>query len=178
MKLHINGALVVEGIQDEAYLSSFLDVEIIKTNGYEIPLEEVLYLKELSKIKNIIVLTDSDEAGIKIRERLNNKIPNLINVCVDINKCNKNHKHGVAECEKEEIIKVLQGFIIKSPLKTGNLTTNDLFNLNITGSKSLNLKLLVINKFKLGKCNSKTLLKRLNYRQITLEEIKEAINGN
>lgn len=176
MKINIDGLLIVEGILDESYLSSFLEVEIVKTSGYQIPKEEIEYLK--SSNKNLIILTDSDKAGELIRERLNVLLPNAINVKVDINKCNKNNKHGVAEAPKEEILNVLKEYIIDKPLKKGNLTAFDLFELGISGPNSKTNKELIIKTFKLGLANSKTLLKRLNYRNITKEELIGAINGN
>lgn len=176
MKININGLLIVEGILDESYLSSFLEVEIVKTSGYQIPIEEIEYLK--SSNKNLIILTDSDQAGETIRNRLNKLLPTAINVRVDITKCNKNNKHGVAEAPKEEILRVLKDYVIDAPLIKGNLTTFDLLELGLTGSNSKSNKELIIKTFKLGLSNSKTLLKRLNYRNITKEQLIEVINGN
>ena len=176
MKININGLLIVEGILDESYLSSFLEVEIVKTSGYQIPKEEIEYLK--SSNKNLIILTDSDEAGETIRNRLNKLLGTANNVRVDITKCNKNNKHGVAEAPKEEILRVLKDYVINTPLIKGNLTTFDLLELGITGPNSKSNKELIIKTFKLGLSNSKTLLKRLNYRNITKEQLIEVINGN
>ena len=176
MKININGLLVVEGILDESYLNSFLNVEIVKTNGYDIPKEEIEYINSTNK--NIIIFVDSDEAGEVIRARLNTLIPNAINVKVDITKCNKNNKHGVAECDKEEILKVLSPYFIKEPLKEGNLTSYDLLKLGLTGDNSSKLRDEVISKLKLGKCNTKTFLKRLNYKNIKFDELERILNGN
>ena len=56
MKYCINNIIVVEGKEDASYLSSFIDAEYVTTNGYEIPVEEVDYLNEASKIYKTIVL--------------------------------------------------------------------------------------------------------------------------
>ena len=75
MKKIIDGILLVEGIHDEAYLSSFLDVEIVTTNGFDIPIEEIEYVRVASIKKKVIIFTDPDNAGQGIRKRLNNIFP-------------------------------------------------------------------------------------------------------
>ena len=178
MKKIIDGILLVEGIHDEAYLSSFLDVEIVTTNGFDIPIEEIEYVRVASLKKKVIIFTDPDNAGQGIRKRLNNIFPNAENAFVDINKCNKHGKHGVAECEKEEILSVLSKYITETPNEIGKITYSDLYKLGLIGHESNSKKEKIIKHFHLGKCTSKKLLKRLNLLNISLEEIKEVIDGN
>ena len=49
---YFDGIIVVEGKSDVSYLSSFIDALYITTNGYEIPDEEIDFLKHYSKQKN------------------------------------------------------------------------------------------------------------------------------
>jgi ribonuclease M5 len=165
----------VEGIQDEAFLTSFMDVEIVKTNGNAIPKEEIEYVNNVDK--PVVILTDSDEAGQNIRKRLNKIVKNPINIEIDISTCDKNNKHGVAESTKEEILSKLSDFVVKTT-KAGNLTTSDLLNLNLTGVNSSKNRNKIIKHFQLGICNSKTFLKRLNYKLITINDLKGILNGN
>ena len=75
--MYLNGVLLVEGKDDESLIKSFLECYIFKTNGYDLKKEDITFYKELSKRHNIIVLTDPDAAGEKIRKVL--KIPFIIN---------------------------------------------------------------------------------------------------
>ena len=168
MRYHISNIIVVEGKNDEAYLSSFVDAVFVKTNGYEIPKEEIEFLNNKRIKKPIIVLTDSDEAGKAIRTRLNQVINEKINVEVNIIKCNKNNKHGVAECDKEEVIHTLKEYIDDKTLQE-TLKTSDIYELEIDKDKRESL----CQKLKLGKCNNKTFIKRLNYLGFTKDELKE-----
>lgn len=168
MRYHISNIIVVEGKDDEAYLSSFIDAVFVKTNGYEIPKEEIGFLNNKRIQKPIIVLTDSDDAGKAIRERLNKAVNNKINVEVNIIKCNKNNKHGVAECDKEEVINTLKEYI-DDEMSHSILKTSDIYELGINKKKREYLCQLL----KLGKCNNKTFIKRLNYLEITKNELKE-----
>ncbi len=168
MKYYINNIIVVEGRNDESYLSSFIDAVFVVTNGYEIPNEEVAFLNNKRNVNPVIVLTDSDEAGKNIRNRLHSLITNKIDVEVDIVKCNKNNKHGVAECEQNELINVLKRHFTRKE-ETNSLQLNDLNELGIDKEKRIEL----CNELNLGICNSKTFLKRLNYLKITKEELEK-----
>ena len=66
----INGIIVVEGITDVSFLSQFIDAEFVTTNGSEIPLETIEYLKNSQEKRDIFVLTDPDSPGKKIRDTL------------------------------------------------------------------------------------------------------------
>ena len=168
MKCHISNIIVVEGKDDEAFLSSFIDAIYVKTNGYQIPKEEIDFLNNPRNQKPIIILTDSDEAGKQIRERLNKLVNKGLNIEVDIVKCNKKNKHGVAECERDEVINALKEHIdADSPKEI--ITNADIVALNIDKSK----RDAVCEDLKLGTCNNKTFIKRLNYLGYTKEELKK-----
>lgn len=168
MKYHLDNIVVVEGKADEAYLSSFIDAVYVKTNGYEIPSKEIEFLNNPRNNKSIIVLTDSDAAGKEIRTRLNKLLKNPINVEVNILRCNKNGKHGVAECDKEEIINALKEHM-SNKITKNILTTADINELKINKDKRDEL----CDKLSLGICNNKTFIKRLNYLGYTKKELKK-----
>lgn len=178
MKYILNGFLIVEGKGDKAYLSSFIDGEIILTNGYDLS-SDLPYIKELSKKYTPIILTDSDQAGKDIRNKLNSFIPNAQNIEVDIKKCNKNNKHGVAECEKDEIINKLKDYFVSDYQNINKLNQIDLIKCGIIDKDT---REYVSYKFNLGKCNNKTLTHRLSMLGISKDDIlmvmEEYQNGN
>ena len=138
-------------------------------NGYELDERTIAYLKG----KKVIALLDPDDAGKTIRNKLNNLICDVINIEIDINKCNRGVKNGVAECEIGEIIGKLQAFSVKNPENTPNITISDLYNLGITENNEL--REYVTEKLNLGKCNNKQLLKRLNLNQVQLDLLKKIV---
>ena len=165
MNYFFNGVIVVEGKSDVAFLSSFIDSIYVMTNGYEIPSDEVDFLSHLPSDKPIIVLTDSDDAGDIIRDRLNKALSKSINLKVNPLKCNKNGKHGIAECDKEEIINVLIEHLSKDSRITTAIKSSDLYGLDKEARNYL------CKQLHLGKCNAKTFLKRINYLNIDMETI-------
>ena len=179
MKYYLNSILVVEGKEDVSYLSSFIDAEFVMTNGYDIPQSEIDYLNAASSFKRIIVLVDPDEAGRNIEKKLAAKIKKAIYLNVEISKCNRGKKQGIAECEQEEIIKLLKPYFEdKIEEKTRKTQINSLkIDLSDKGFRQF-----LSQKHSLGKCNNKTIIRRLETLQITKQEIKETMkeykNGN
>ena len=173
MKKVFNGVLILEGSNDASYVSSLVDVITVITNGYEIPKEELDFLINLPKEKQIYILTDSDKAGKQIRNRLNTLLPGAVDIYVDINKCNKNNKHGVAECEKEELLNTLSKYLVDEQNK-GELTTKDLY---LIGLDDKNKRDYVAKQMHLGKCNNKVFLKRINYLNIDIKQIQKSLEN-
>lgn len=175
MKRYLKAILVVEGKADMAYLSNYYASEIIAVNGYELAKETLNYLKD----KKVIIFTDPDKAGKEIRNKLNAQIQNAINVEIDINQCLKGNKKGVAECVIEEIIKQLLPFEIDKPLIEDKIDTADLQKIGLFNDADL--RSFVCQKLRLGICNLKQLVKRLNYHKIeliTLTKLIEEYHGN
>lgn len=172
----INAVIVVEGKTDVQFLSTFIEAEFVTTNGSDVPRETIVYLQTLSKLKEIIVLTDPDSPGKRIRDILNNYIKGLKHAYVEKKYCIKKHKVGVAEATKEHILQALDNIKSEDSSKFGNLNMRDLFNLGLCGkpnSKEVREKLMV--KMNLGFGNAKTLLKRLNSVNCSYQELCEEV---
>lgn len=176
MKKIINGIIVVEGKTDVAFLSEFIDAEFVTTNGSDIPSETIDYLKKAQEKRDIFVLTDPDSPGKKIRDTLDQNIPNLKH-CFISKECSiKNNKVGVAESTREEVLKAIEKYIQTNKNVCGNITHADLVNLKLEGDEnSASLREKVINHFHLGYCNAKTFLKRVNYSQLTIDDLKSCL---
>lgn len=68
-KLHIDKPIIVEGKYDKNKLRSFIDGVIIVTDGFSVYGDEELksYIRKCAADTGVIVLTDSDSAGFRIR---------------------------------------------------------------------------------------------------------------
>ena len=75
--IKIDEIIIVEGKYDKIKLKNFIDGVIIETNGFRIfkDKKKQQMIKELSKTKDILVVTDSDSAGFMIRNFLKSIIP-------------------------------------------------------------------------------------------------------
>lgn len=164
--LYFDGVIVVEGKTDAAFLSSFIDSEYVTTNGYGLPKSEIRYLEAVSKIRQVLIMTDPDEAGEVIRSRI--KISGAIHVCAKkIFRCKKK-KHGIAECDKDEIVGVLKGYLSEQSSKANDITVCFL---NGIGMNSKNNRTIFAKKVSVGLVNMKKLSERLNTLKYSREEI-------
>lgn len=175
-KYNIKGIIVVEGKTDVAFLETFLNATFVTTNGSEVSKETINYIKELSKTNDIIVLTDPDSPGNRIRKLLDENIDGLHHAFVDKNVSIKKHKVGVAESTKEEVLKALNNMITytKEELST-SITMNDIIKLGLTGNEDSSYKRnKIAEHFNLGFCSTnKTFIKRCNALKLTFDDLYE-----
>lgn len=171
-KVYIDGIIVVEGKSDVSYLSSFIDSNFFITNGYDLDDEKISFLKRAAEINRIIVLTDNDEAGYQIENKLKNNINGVFALKSEkITKKNAK-KSGVAETTKEEILRVLTPFISSSD-------STDLkreYNLASIISLSPNPKEIrnkIIKDYRLIDGNNKFLEQQLQMLKINEQEINQ-----
>lgn len=70
--LHINEAIIVEGKYDKERLRKICDAPIICTHGFELYRSKKIVnsIRQMAKTRGVIILTDSDRAGFRIRNYL------------------------------------------------------------------------------------------------------------
>ncbi len=75
--IKLKQAVIVEGKYDKIRLESLLDATIICTDGFAIfkDKEKQKLIRRLAEKKEILILTDSDSAGFKIRAFLGGSLP-------------------------------------------------------------------------------------------------------
>lgn len=75
--IHINETVIVEGKYDKIKLMSVIDAVIIKTDGFSIfkDKEKLALIRSLAEKTGILIMTDSDAAGFKIRHFLEGALP-------------------------------------------------------------------------------------------------------
>lgn len=82
--IKVSQAVIVEGKYDKIKLSSIIDGLIITTDGFSLfkNREKLALIRKLAQKQGVIILTDSDSAGFKIRSYIkgctqNGKITNI-----------------------------------------------------------------------------------------------------
>ena len=172
--------IVVEGKTDIDFLSSFIDADFYSVNGSAVSDNDVEFIKSYLEKGEVIVLTDPDFPGYKIRTYLNERIPALKNAYVRKEVSIKGRKVGVAESTKEEVLRALKNakvFIDKNSNES-IITMSDLIELGLVGSdNSFKLRKIVSENFHLGFTNGKSLLKKLNMLEITKDQIIEVLKN-
>ncbi|HIX81085.1 ribonuclease M5 [Erysipelatoclostridium sp. An15] len=164
----IKEIVVVEGKTDTALLKELFEVDTIETHGLALDDKTMALIKEASKKRGIIVLTDPDFPGKKIRDQIQKEIPECKHAFVAKKDAVGKKKLGIAEAKKEAVIAAIENVVTFDANKE-SITWKEFIDLDIIGNKQR--RLAVYDLFNLGYGNVKTLFKRLNMVGITKEEI-------
>lgn len=175
----MNRIIVVEGIHDEMRIKSiYKDAFVITTGGREISTSTIEMIKHLSLTNEIIIFTDPDYPGEKIRKIIADNVSNCSHAYMDKYKCiSKNKKKvGIEHAQDVDIKKALE-HVYSNNILVNTISAKDLYSLNLFGKEySSLLRDNVSAELFLGKSNAKTFLKRINMTGITLDHLKELVN--
>ena len=170
--------IVVEGYHDEVKIKAvYPNLDVVVTNGSEISKETLNLIKKLSEDNEIVIFTDPDYPGERIRKKILEVAPNAKQLflrkkdCISYN----NKKVGIEHASKELIKEALDSILIVN--KNENyLDMNDLFDLGLIGSNnSAIIREKLADYLNLGKPNGKTILKRLNILGLKKDEVEALI---
>lgn len=174
----IKEVIVVEGKNDSLRLKEFFDVDTIETHGLGLKKETIEYIKEVNDKRGVILFFDPDHPGEKLRDRLNKEIPGLKNAFVMKQDARTSKKVGVEHASKEVLEEALNNLITFKEVDN-SLTWQEFYLLGLSGQDDSNKKRELLSKqLHIGKCNSKTMYKRLNMLGVTYQELLEKLKEN
>lgn len=77
-KIKLSCAVLCEGKYDKIKLSSVIDGMILTTDGFSVfnNSEKRAMIKKLCELRGLVIITDSDRAGVFIRQKLKGMLPN------------------------------------------------------------------------------------------------------
>lgn len=169
----IKEIVVVEGKSDTALLKKLFEVDTIETHGLALDKKTLELIKQANESRGIIVLTDPDFPGKKIRDQIQAVVPNCKHAFVSKENAKGKKKLGIAEAKKEAVIAALEN-MVSFDNERQSITWNEFISLDIIGNKKR--RILVYDLFNLGYGNVKTLFKRLNMVGISKADVLKKID--
>ncbi len=149
--IRLKQLVVVEGKYDKITLENIIDATIVQTNGFSIfkDRKKAALIRRLALKNGVIIITDSDSAGMQIRMHIKKLCLDcdITNVYIPLLKGKEKRKAapsaegflGVEGMSTDIIIEALRrsglenDFVNKSPRK---ITKNDLFLLELSGNEN------------------------------------------
>ena len=172
----IKEVIVVEGKDDITAVKRAVSAEVIATNGYGFPHFVKERIRKASETKGIIILTDPDYAGKKIRSEVAAIARNCKHAFITQEEGMKNGDIGVENASPDAIRKALNRARCETETESFEFTMNDLVQNNlIMGSGAKERRIAVGEALGIGYTNAKQFLSRLNHYGITRKEFDDEI---
>lgn len=175
MKPKIKEIIVVEGRDDITAVKAAVDAEIIAVHGFSVS-KNIEKIKGAYERSGIIVLTDPDFAGDRIREYIVKRYPNAKHAYITRQEGTKNGDVGIENANPEAIINALKNAKCTYYNNEEIFKPEILLEYKLAGHKdSKKNREILGKKLGIGYSNGKQLLSKLNRFGITMEEFLEAV---
>ena len=177
-KIKIQEVIVVEGKDDTANLRRFYEVDTYETRGSAINEDDLERIDKLNELRGVIVFTDPDYNGERIRKIIMEAVPTAKHAFLNRGEASpRGRSLGVEHANFEDIQKALAGVLGSyDDDNQFDIRKSDLMKLGLLmGSDSRKRREYLGEAFRIGYCNGKQLLKRLELFGITLEELEEVM---
>lgn len=181
-KIVIQDVIVVEGKDDTANLRRFYEVDTYETRGSAISDEDLERIEKLHDLRGVIVFTDPDYNGERIRKIISSAIPTVKHAFLNRDEASprsktKGRSLGVEHAAFEDLEKALAGV-------RGSYDDEDNFDITqadlvrfglLLGSDSRQRREYLGQQLRIGYSNGKQLLKRLRLFGVSLAEVEECM---
>lgn len=175
--MKINEFIVVEGRDDTQRVKLAVTCDTIETNGSAVDDAILDVIAKAQETRGVIVLTDPDFPGDKIRHTITQAIPSVKHAFIDREKAkNKRGKIGVEHAKLEDIRDALMH--VCSPFDEGEESIDKavLIELGlIVGPDARRRREILGQRLHIGHSNGKQLLKKLNAFGYTEADVREAL---
>ena len=174
--MKIKEILVVEGKNDSNVLKSHFDCDTIETHGTHLGKKTLEAIRLANQKRGVIIFTDPDAPGNKIRDAINKAIPNCKNAFISKAKAHTVKKVGVEHACRVDLEESLKNCMTYTDTIEETISWECFMSLGLCGKEqSAMLREKIGERLFIGKANAKTLFKRLNMIQINEEELLRMI---
>ncbi|BDR58437.1 ribonuclease M5 [Xylocopilactobacillus apicola] len=181
----IQAVIVVEGKKDTQRLR-LIDPEVrtIETRGAAVNSELISLIKKVNQKEEVIILTDPDFSGERIRRLISTEIPGIKQAFLrqkDAIPGKKQHRAslGVEHASTSAILGALAQGSETAKKRTDLISQSDLMKLKLLNSpEARHRRKFVSNYFNLGYVNGAHLASRLQLLGVTLNELEKILSEN
>lgn len=176
-KTQIKEVIVVEGRHDLQQIKKYVDAHIIYSNGMHISQEFLDLCLHFNNTQGIIIFTDPDGPGEKIRKRIMDYVGPCKHASLHIIQTRKKQKVGIEHADGSDIVEALVKCASLGE-SLNSLTLTQFNELGLSGGpESGNKRDLLSESFRFPKSNAKTTLKYLNMLGKTKSDCLAVLDG-
>ena len=168
--------LVVEGKMDTVAIRRALEADTIETGGFTLAPYTLRQIEAAYKKRGIIILTDPDGAGERIRRFLTERFPEAGQAFIPKIQATANNDVGVEQAQPEAILAALAKVRHHDYRPQVEFTHMDLFRYDLNGSPQAAARRDALGaELGIGYGNAKRFLERLNHYGVTRKEFLAAL---
>ncbi|SMC26443.1 ribonuclease M5 [Clostridium acidisoli DSM 12555] len=172
----IKEVIVVEGRDDISAIKRAVEADVIAVGGFGINKKVIDKIIDAQKRRGVIVFTDPDFAGEKIRRIITKRVKGVKHARISQKEGTKDGDIGVENALPKDIIRALKIAKFESTEKIETFNIQDMMFFKLTSDKKARERRDAVGRqLGIGYANSAQFLNRLNSFEITKEELVEAI---
>lgn len=153
-----------------------VEADCIITDGFRLSPRTVASIGDAYKRRGIIILTDPDPAGERIRRFLSKKFPEAKHAFVPKEEATANDDIGVEQASPEAIRTALEKVRMLDWNPVDRFSAVDLIAAGLSGGDGASERRARLGaRLGVGFANAKTFLKRLNHYGVTREEFESGL---
>lgn len=173
----IKEVIVVEGRDDITAVKRAVEAEMIAVGGFGINAQVINKIKEAQKRCGVIVFTDPDFAGEKIRRIISKRVQGVKHAYIAQKDGIKDGDIGVENASPEIILKALENAKFEVAEKRDYFNIDDMIYFRLTAdSKAKERRELLGKELGIGYANTAQFITKLNNYGVDREEFIKAVN--
>lgn len=172
----IKEVLIVEGKMDVVAINKAVEADCIITEGFNLLPRTIKNIKAAYEKRGIIILTDPDFAGERIRSYLTKRFPKAKHAFIPVEEATAHNDIGVEQASPASIQKALAKVRTVDWQPSNEFSAADLILNGLSGSDSASIRRGRLGAvLGIGFANAKTFLRRLNNYGVSREEFENAL---
>ena len=172
----LKDVIVVEGKQDIQAVKRAVDAECIATGGFGLGPRVLERVAQAMRHRGVIILTDPDSAGERIRRYLSNHFPEARHAFIPKEEAQAAGDIGVENASPESIRTALEKVRVEQWQPEEPFVWSDMLQAGLTAHpEAAKRRALLGAALGIGYANAKTFFYRLNHYGITVEEFWAAV---
>ena len=172
----IKEVIVVEGKQDIAAVRRAVDAECVATGGFGLGKTVLERLEYANAKRGLIIFTDPDSAGERIRKFLSRRFPDARHAFVPREQATANNDIGVEQASPDAIREALGKVRLHEWKPSQEFAWTDVIREGLTGADDAAGRRAELGRILgIGYANAKGFLQRLNHYGVTRREFEAAL---
>lgn len=175
----IKEVIVVEGKDDTKQIQRAVDADTFETNGSALSLADIEQLKKLQQTRGLIIFTDPDFNGERLRKMISQAIPGVKHAFIRRDQGIPTEAHGslgVEHASQKTILHALSSLYTEEEVGSPLFSRRDMVQADlVSGPAARQRRERLGQLLGIGYGNGKQMLKRLNLFRVTRDQFDQAI---